>query len=863
MLCRVRLFALSHPQNCNGPARIVCGDRSVSIHRASVKGTLSPQKPGKYLVKGNSNVNRPEHQPALYTAAQIARATGATRQSVQWLLKPIAPTSSIVVKGQETNIWSLAVLPVRLVAKLEENRTRQGFKEIHDLLSTPARKWEPPIPLSEIRKEFVEKAISLRTALAEPLAQQHNLSSRELMALGVREFSRVFGYPISGKQWRRIFERAVTRDCGNEEFSRVEIYIDDTAFLRRIAATESLKHKSFHRELDEVVLNLEDKRKPTADDRAWLFDAVFAHYERMTIAGDRRDRRTIKASLIEYLFSAVPGLSKSTSALRRVFELKLSEWQSAGRTSTILSDKRHLASGNFRRPEFAEDLKKIKQEAILHGGNESLAHRTLRQKGELSPEFLKYYSFNPRQNKSYVPKTVRGEITPDVDMCGPLHRGPWEAKMRGPYIPRDWSEVGPGDWFSGDDVTWNNYFYFYDDDGQLHIERGECLVMVDLRTGYPLDFVLIAGKYNGRFIRSLLTKVHDKHGLPHKGVYFERGVWASRWVDGSTDRQAMHWRETELGLREKGVDLQCRHATTPRAKPIEGLFRILQERQRSAPGFVGFNERSEKMERMQDFLARARREKEHPGNEMLEMSQWVKKIAEDFWSFANDPQNGKMLEGLSPAEMFEDALNRRPMRKLPEEARYTLATHKKAVTVGQHGIKISIGNKTELYCNEQTGRLIGREVLAFYNIDFPDLLTVSDLQRQNYFSVKRIELPAMTATKEQFAEVRRQINGHMAPAKAIYGSIPHRVVATVVQDNRYDERTKELGRFHNEAVENAQTEKASVETKLRKIQSEVATGTATVRPQIKNEDVVLRGIEEEKPCRERLARKQSKANAHE
>ena len=344
-------------------------------------------------------------------------------------------------------------------------------------------------------------------------------------------------------------------------------------------------------------------------------------------------------------------------------------------------------------------------------------------------------------------------------------------------------------------MTWNNYFYFFDDEDQLHIERGECPLLNDLRTGYVLDFVLIAGKYNGRHIKSLISNGHDKHGLPHEGLYFERSVWKSRWVtDLVRPKFALQRRETENGLRASGVNLDVRHATTPRAKTIEGLIRILQERQRCEPGFVGFNERTKEMERMQEFIASARKGKEHPGNELREMNEWVDRISRTIEEFNNDPQNGKMLPGISPFEGWQQGLERRPLRQLPPECRYMVATHKEPVTVRQEGIVLkNIGRAPMLYANEETGKLIGRKVLAYYNIDNPDLLTVSDLNRQNYFTVKRILLPSISATKEQFAQAHSQIAGHMKTAKTLYGRIEHPLVSTITRDDSQDGKTKELG----------------------------------------------------------------------
>ena len=115
----------------------------------------------------------------------------------------------------------------------------------------------------------------------------------------------------------------------------------------------------------------------------------------------------------------------------------------------------------------------------------------------------------------------------------------------------------------------------------------------------------------------------------------------------------------------------------------------------------------------------------------------------------DDPQNGKMLEGHAPAEAWAAEISQRPLKQLPAEARYILSTHKKTVTVRQEGIVLTIRGKRLLYYNEHTGPLIGQEVLAFYNLEMPELLTVCDMKRQNYFSVARVELPAMSATKEQ------------------------------------------------------------------------------------------------------------------
>ena len=416
--------------------------------------------------------------------------------------------------------------------------------------------------------------------------------------------------------------------------------------------------------------------------------------------------------------------------------------------------------------------------------------------------------------------------------------------MRGPYIPRDWSDVKPGDWFNADDVTWNHYFREQLPDGRWLLRRGECLLMTDLRTGYPLDFLLIAGHYNGEHIRNLALKVHDGPGLPRNGYYFERGVWRSRLVVGDNSQGTpVHWRESENGLCSLELKLDIRHATTPRAKPIEGLLRILQERMRCIPGFVGFNERTEEHEREQDLIARANNGDVEALKRFPTQAGWAETISQVLEKFAHDPQNGKMLQGKSPAEAWAEEVQNRPLRKLPAESRYILSTHRKEITVRQEGIILTIRGERRLYCNKHTGIAIGTRLLAFYNLEMPELLTVSDMDRKNYFTVRAINLPAMTATREQRAEVNQLRKAHMAPAKAIFGNIKHEVVSTITRDNEQGEQAKELGRFHNEEMAEAKVQDSARGRKMRKLQVKAARAGIELTGAVRNPDDALEAID--------------------
>jgi hypothetical protein len=172
----------------------------------------------------------------------------------------------------------------------------------------------------------------------------------------------------------------------------------------------------------------------------------------------------------------------------------------------------------------------------------------------------------------------------------------------------------------------------------------------------------------------------------------------------------------------------------------------------------------------------------------------------------------------------------------------------------QHGIA------SRPHSTRQDNRGPGRDVFAYYNIEQPELLTVSDLDRQNFFTVKNHTLPAMSATREQFAAVNHDRSGHMRRAKEIYGNIQHPERKFVVRDNCIDEDTKELGRFHNTEVERFQQEKTATTRALGKIQRKAAASGVGINHPIRNPDRVLSGLELEQDARARIAAKEAAAN---
>jgi hypothetical protein len=280
---------------------------------------------------------------------------------------------------------------------------------------------------------------------------------------------------------------------------------------------------------------------------------------------------------------------------------------------------------------------------------------------------------------------------------------------------------------------------------------------------------------------------------------------------------------------------------------------------RRIPNFVGFNERDYDAERVQKLIARARRQDRQALAAFPSKKEWAESIRATLSEFSHDPQNGKMLEGAAPAEAWAAEIRERPLRQLPREARYILATHQKRLTVRQEGIVIEIRRKRLVYYNEHTGPRVGKEVLAFYNIEMPDLLTVCDLDRQAYFSVRRVELPAMDATPAQFEEVNRLRKAHMAPARAIFGELEHEVTSTITRDNAHTAQERALGRFHNEVTGRARAEQTRGERSLRRLHAAAAAAGVALPARIRNVEEAADALAKREIYRRRLEAKELEA----
>lgn len=559
-----------------------------------------------------------------------------------------------------------------------------------------------------------------------------------------------------------------------------------------------------HAAVTDAAEIIVDKSSITAAEKENVWKVICENVAALNLP--RGDLAALKHSLSVWLAKNVPGLDAAV----RTIERKLAD-------ATKRTDNRTRKSGNYRAPLCPECWEKLLRLNIDFGGTESLAWRQIKKKTLLCAECDQKHTFNIRKAKSQVPHSIRNRLTSITEDAREFGKSDSAGRMAGPHIERDWSGVNAGDWWVGDDVTWNHEVWTTDNNGRTYLCRPECLYLADARTSYPIHFILIPGQqgskasYNADHVRLLMLQAHDLLGLPNRGFLFENGVWRARAVrDSQAGDKWSSWAETELGLKNLKHFVEIRHAKprTPRAKTVEGDFHILQNLMRRLPGHVGANERADKTDRIRraeaDFRRRVKEGKEHPGNEFMSLTQFRDALTDVFAEFADEPQNGKRLPGISPREGWGNPL----LRKLPDEARWIYATRREQKIVTADGL---IVNKLN-YCNAELRKHRGEEVWAFYNLEYPEILTVCDRKREHYFSVTLPSAPAMDAraTHQGRAALKQsqlQIDDFNRTAKTIAGSIRHERVANVERDYDASEADRTMGREIAANVETHRTAK--------------------------------------------------------
>jgi hypothetical protein len=715
------------------------------------------------------------------TVLQIARALGRSKQAVAKALAGV-PASVVQVDGKPAHAWSLDQLPRRYQRDLTTAQKAGPYRTLAALIENPPRRWSPPVPLSSVPDPTRRKAEQLREALRPVLERKDHplLSVSELLRTGLENYQRVFGCPVGVRQWNTLWARTISRDANFEDWDRLEIYLDERAVAseaspRALAAGPDLEY------LAATVAAVSDCQKPSTDEKSAVWLAVTEILQR---AANKPASKRIKAQIIQFLFENAPWIGRSRDAIRVSIGRKMERLESNPNPALALRDGRTVRADAAAAENLwaKDDVDRIAYESVRnHGGRESEAVRALVNRQELSPESLARLAGASR-NKSYVPHSLRGLVTPQVDAMQAVHQGPKAGRLVVPYIDRDYSEMASMEQIQSDDFTMPVYFYLGDGNGGFRLTRGQCLIAIDVRSLRILSWVLIPEEqYTALSIRTLFTRTFEQYGLP-RVLYLENGIWkTSRMLTGGVgfrrgSEEGKSPLEMEVGLRALGIDFV--HARRPQAKVIEKIGDLVQNRMHAERGYCGRDERRDCPEVTKRAKLAVAAGRVHPAEHFQSFEEWNARLGVIFQSY-NSERHGsgaKVIPGLSPDEAFEKfwpAPGAEPLRIGPE-ARHLLANIKRPVVCKASGITLEVGGEKFRYFSGETGKRQGETLIAWFNPEFPGTCTFTDERGRGAFTVERSVAVSAAGNDPQLGVQLRNASAHAAAPKSRYNVLKAR-----------------------------------------------------------------------------------------
>jgi hypothetical protein len=756
----------------------------------------------------------PTSSQVLFSASQIASALGWRRQRAQRALAGIAADGVLVLGGNEAQAFALKSLPIRLINTLRAEASRQGYESIERLIAFPPRRWVPAAPLARQSPAAIERAQKLRAALTPALERSSNPGNRatHLAKDFLGRFKETMGYAITERHWIRLLERTLKRDGGAEDWGRVEIYLDD----RPVPAAQTVASLEFKFEGLGLALGAVDNPQAPNDlQRALIWHKAFEDYEDLLATGNQASR--VKRALVSAIFERAPWAGKTPSSLDRNFRNKYDRWIAGERMCNVLIDGRE-DSGPRRPIKITDDeVSHIAARALNCGGRLAQAWRELWNEGKLPRWAYELYTQNPL-DKSYMPAAVRAVVGPMVERLQPAHQGTKTVRFKSPRVRRDWSGLDAGVLTQSDDLTTPILCYVPDGLGWYDLIQPQMLPFVDVRSLYiHIDGLLPKPTYSSLDIRRQIIRMHDQFGLTD--FYFERGIWKRSLLIKGRDGKEVPPEELIPGLDSLGVKLS--HALHPSAKVIEGMFNILQNKMERIRGFCGREQRKDRPDHITKWMAEVKTQKTHPSAYFLSYEELVKEIGKLIDTYNDEPQNGELLAGLSPREGFVRFFRSDLPIKLDASSRYLLATHRVPVVV-RDGVRVTIAGQAYRYIGPQTGPLEGRRMFAWFDLEDPSSITLTDLDRKNPITVQRdILVPAyMEAADSPLSAALAQTQGHTKAVKMQYAELkkvhPQEFGGRQRRPVIVDKETAELG----EAIAEQKAEGAQ---KLRRHDNDYAT----------------------------------------
>lgn len=256
----------------------------------------------------------------------------------------------------------------------------------------------------------------------------------------------------------------------------------------------------------------------------------------------------------------------------------------------------------------------------------------------------------------------------------------------------------------------------------------------------------------------------------------------------------------------------------------------------------------DKREAVQDFLARVKRGKEHPGNELLHVSEFIKLLSDELMAFANEPQNGERLPGISPREAFYDGIDghpgysAKPLQQCAASARFLLLTHEKEVPVSPQGIIYRLAGHEFPFWGTELEPYQNTRILARFNIEEPNLLSCRAADGQTFTLKAHIQM-ANTEPREQLAQTARDRASWMRRGKVLFDNLPHPFRFTIAKDSAHSLEVRKFGEDYNGKIEASKAQDTEHARKLSKLQRKAAAAGIRISSTVRNPDDALEAIE--------------------
>ncbi len=783
-----------------------------------------------------------------FTAAEIGDALNITPRAARKALADIPADGVRIIRGQETKAWHLASLPAALRERLESIRQAKRGDTIADVLKSRVARYFPTdpagraIPLAEIAQEDIDHARLLQKALARTLSHPE-WRGAELESAGLEDYRRAFGRTVSASHWAKLFRRTADRDAGLGEWHRIELFLPENP--RRMSAAVLAAPSAMSLELLEEALGAVDRpAQASVAEKDWVWlracDQLAALLETCADdgAGEIMEKRGKREILTRLQRAGCVGIEKG--ALKRQLNRKWAAYCEADGKPAAVLDKRNAANQQRRVELPPEDRKIIIAGIVDCEGRASQGWRETYQRGALSAETTLRFVENPA-HKSYVPASIRRDVVLDARKAVEARRRPRNTILNGAYIPRDPAGLFAGDSYCADDCT--APVYYWEPDAAVpcgfRVMRGQFIPMMCERSWLVLSFALHSERnYNSRVIRSLITKAHDDWGLPRRRFRFEKGIWKSSKILKGDELDTTH---TERGLCEFGVTFS--HADWAHGKMAERVLGLLQNQMERLPGYASRNEITSPNEILRKQLLEIETGKVHPRVYLKSKEEWVTILSVLIADYNKTPQQGKWCNGVSPLECWNANQHEEGRIHLGAEARYLLANHRVALTVGPKGLTLRPSLGGGLYANAHTGRLAGRKVLVWVNPDQLDFIAVTDLdRREKPVFIPRILVPAIDGA-DAYKIARKHVAEHNNYPRTVYKSIEPHLADQNFRQLATDRATIAMGEDMEAGMERAQVDrkrKAAVSGKVADLSRRLGV---TPKAEPKHLESVARGLE--------------------